>query len=56
MRNVRVFERTDLGPAGEQAREELAGIMDALDGAACRFEEKVAARKAREVARSAATV
>jgi len=51
LRNVRVFERTDLGPAGEQAREELAGIMEALDQAAARFEEKVAARKARQEAR-----
>jgi acyl-[acyl-carrier-protein] desaturase len=51
LRNVRVFERTDLGPAGEQAREELAEVMGALDGAACRFEEKVAARKARVAAR-----
>jgi acyl-[acyl-carrier-protein] desaturase len=51
LRNVRAFERTDLGPAGEQAREELAEVMDALEGAAARFEEKVAARKAREAAR-----
>jgi acyl-[acyl-carrier-protein] desaturase len=53
LRNVRVFERTDLGPEGEAAREELAGIMDALENAAARFEEKVAARKAREAARKA---
>jgi acyl-[acyl-carrier-protein] desaturase len=52
MRNVRVFERDDLGPAGEAAREELAGIMDALECAAVRFEEKVAARQARAAARS----
>jgi acyl-[acyl-carrier-protein] desaturase len=54
LRNVRVFDRTDLGPEGEAAREELVGIMDALEGAAARFEEKVAARKAREAARAAA--
>jgi acyl-[acyl-carrier-protein] desaturase len=54
LRNVRAFERTDLGPSGEQAREELAGIMDELDSAAARFEEKVAARKAREEARGTA--
>ena len=54
LRNVRVFERTDLGPEGERAREELAEVMDALDGAAARFEEKVAARKAREAARKSA--
>ena len=51
LRNVRVFERTDLGPAGEQAREQLAGMMDGLDSAAARFEEKCEARKAREAAR-----
>ena len=51
LRNVRVFERTDLGPAGEQAREELAEIMDALDGAAARFEEKCEAKRARDAAR-----
>ena len=55
LRNVRVFERTDLGPAGEQAREELAAVMDALETAACRFEEKVEARRAREAARGART-
>jgi acyl-[acyl-carrier-protein] desaturase len=54
MRNVRVFDRTDLGPEGEAAREELVGIMDALECAAARFEEKVAAREAREAARRAA--
>lgn len=54
MRNVRVFERTDVGPAGERAREELAAIMDGLESAAARFEEKLAARKAREAARGRA--
>jgi acyl-[acyl-carrier-protein] desaturase len=51
LRHVRAFDRTDLGPAGEQAREELAGVMDALDTAATRFEEKCEARRAREAAR-----
>jgi len=51
LRNLRIFERTDLGPAGERSREELAEIMDALDGAASRFEEKMAARRARDTAR-----
>ena len=54
LRNVRVFERTDLGPDGEQAREELAEIMDALEATAARFEEKLAARRAREEARGPA--
>ena len=55
LRNTRVFERTDLGPAGERSRDELAEIMEALDGAAARFEEKMAARRARDVARGLAT-
>jgi acyl-[acyl-carrier-protein] desaturase len=54
LRNVRVFERTDLGPAGEQAREELAEMMDGLECAAARFDEKLALRKAREQARGQA--
>jgi acyl-[acyl-carrier-protein] desaturase len=53
LRNVKVFERTGLGPAGEQAREELAGIMAALDEAAGRFDEKRAAMLARQAARKA---
>lgn len=51
LRNVRVFEREDFGPAGEQAREELSGLLDALDSAACRFEEKRDALLARQAAR-----
>ena len=54
LRNVRALERTDLGPAGEQAREELAGVLDALDVAASRFEEKRDAHQARKAARRAA--
>ena len=55
LRNVRVFDRTDLGPEGERAREELVAVMDALECAAARFEEKVAARKARVQARGQAS-
>jgi acyl-[acyl-carrier-protein] desaturase len=40
LRNVKALERTDLGPAGEQAREELAGLLEGLDVAASRFEQK----------------
>lgn len=54
LRNLRVFERTDLGPAGEQAREELGRVMDELEGAAARLDEKLAARRARELARAGA--
>nr|WP_312886708.1 acyl-ACP desaturase [Actinocrinis puniceicyclus] len=47
LRHVRALERTDLGPRGERAREELSGVLDALDAAARRFEEKRDARLAR---------
>lgn len=53
LRHVRAFDRTDLRGAGEQAREELAAMMDGLDQAATRFEEKCEARRAREAARKA---
>jgi acyl-[acyl-carrier-protein] desaturase len=36
----RVFERTDLGPAGERAREELSEFLSVLDGQANRFVEQ----------------
>jgi acyl-[acyl-carrier-protein] desaturase len=53
----RVFERNDLGPEGEQAREELATFLAGLDAQASRFVEqrdKLLAREAaRETARSA---
>jgi acyl-[acyl-carrier-protein] desaturase len=52
LRNVRFFERTDLGPEGECAREELAAILEALDAAASRFEEKRAAFLARQAAKA----
>jgi acyl-[acyl-carrier-protein] desaturase len=53
LRHVKALERTDLGPAGERARDELAGILDALDVAARRFEEKRDARLARRAERGA---
>jgi acyl-[acyl-carrier-protein] desaturase len=46
----RVFERSDLGPAGEQAREELSDFLLVLDAQANRFVEqraKLLARTAR---------
>jgi len=46
-----VWERTDLGPDGEAARERLAAFMAGLDATASRFEEKRAARAARDAAR-----
>ncbi|MGH3416552.1 MAG: acyl-ACP desaturase [Actinocrinis sp.] len=53
LRNVKAMERTDLGPQGECAREELSGLLDALDAAACRFEEKRDAHLARQALRAA---
>jgi len=53
LRNVKALERTDLGAAGERAREELVAILDLLDSAACRFEEKRDAHLARQAARKA---
>ena len=40
LRFWRVFERDDLGPGGEQAREELAEFLAALDAQATRFVEQ----------------
>src|SRR5689334_24103444 len=37
LRNWRVFDRTDLGPAGEKARDELAEFVADLDQRATRF-------------------
>jgi acyl-[acyl-carrier-protein] desaturase len=40
LRQWRVFDRTDLGPRGEQAREELATFLAGLDERAARFVAK----------------
>ncbi len=53
LRHVKVLERTDFGPAGEQAREELAALLDSLDAGARRFEEKRDAHLARQAERGA---
>ena len=45
----KVFDRTDLGAEGEQARTELAAFMATLDGQATRFvaqRDKMLARQA----------
>jgi len=49
----KVFERTDLGPRGEVAREELSTFLRGLDATATRFvnqREEAAARKAARLA------
>jgi acyl-[acyl-carrier-protein] desaturase len=47
----KVFERTDLAGAGEQAREELAEFMTGLDSQAARFVEQREKMLARQAAR-----
>ena len=51
LRAWRVFERTDLGPAGEKAREELAEFLAGLDAQATRFVESRERARARVAAR-----
>ena len=51
LRNWGIFERTDLGPAGERARDELSFFLAMLDAKAKHYEEKRAARA--EVRRTA---
>jgi acyl-[acyl-carrier-protein] desaturase len=51
LRAWKVFERTDLGPDGEQAREELAGFLTGLDAQATRFVESRERMRARQEAR-----
>jgi acyl-[acyl-carrier-protein] desaturase len=46
----RVFERDDLGAAGEQAREELSAFLVGLDAQATRFEEQRDRLRARQEA------
>ncbi len=46
-----VFTRSDLGPAGEKAREELAQFLVRLDAQASRFVEQREKMRARQVAR-----
>ena len=50
LRAWNVWDRTDVGPAGEAARERIATFMTALDATAASFEEKRAARAARGAA------
>jgi acyl-[acyl-carrier-protein] desaturase len=48
------MEREDFGVAGQQARDELAGILEQMDTTATRFEEKRDALRARMAARDGA--
>lgn len=51
LRKWRVFEREDLGAAGQQARDELAAFLADLDAQATRFEERRHALQQRLAAR-----
>ena len=48
-----VFDRTDLGPEGEKARQELADFLVGLDAQASRFVEQRERARARAAARAA---
>ena len=51
LRFWKVFDRTDFGPAGEQAREELAQFLVGLDAQATKFVESRERMRARVAAR-----
>ncbi len=51
LRHWKVFERTDLGPEGEKARDQVAEFLDQLEEQASKFEEKRDALKARMASR-----
>ena len=51
LRRWNVFERTDLGPDGERAREELGAFLEGLDAQATRFVERREESRARAAAR-----
>ncbi|WP_375499979.1 acyl-ACP desaturase [uncultured Jatrophihabitans sp.] len=52
LRYWKIFTRDDFGPAGQQARDELATFMDGLDAQATRFVEKREAQRMKAAARS----
>lgn len=47
LRHWRVFERSDFGPTGEAARDQLAAYLDQLDGQVARFERQQERLRAR---------
>ena len=54
LRFLKIMEIDGLGPEGRKAQEELGLFMGGLDSEASKFDEKLAARKARLAARSGA--
>jgi acyl-[acyl-carrier-protein] desaturase len=53
LRYWKVFTRTDLGPVGEQAREELSAFLAELEASASRFIEQRDRLRARQAAHAA---
>lgn len=53
LRFLKIMEIDGLGPDGQAAQEELGLYMGGLDAEAAKFDEKLAARKARMAARAA---
>ena len=51
LRTWKVFDRSDLGPDGEQAREQLAEFLTGLDAQATRFVESRERMRARMAAK-----
>jgi acyl-[acyl-carrier-protein] desaturase len=54
LRFLKIMEIDGLGPEGRKAQEELGLFMGGLDSEASKFDEKLAARKARMAARAGA--
>ena len=52
LRQWKVWDIEGLGPAGEAARQEIADFLDKLEVAAARFEERRAAKAARDAAKA----
>ncbi len=52
LRFLKVMEIGGLGPEGLKAQEELGLFLHGLDAEAAKFDEKLAARKARMAARA----
>jgi len=51
LRHWNVFDRTDLGPEGDRAREELSTFLECLDAQATKFVDRRSATRARAAAR-----
>ena len=56
LRTWKVFERSDFGPEGEQAREQLAQFLAGLDAQATKFVESRERMRARMAAKGQVSV